>query len=359
MALPHGAVEFMVTAAVFYALALAALGFRLWSRHIQRADLAFNDYAVILGIVFCAGSMGMPFAACIKAGLGEHLQDIMTTDPTKLALFLKLFVPGQLFWAASNTSVKFSILSLYLLIFPSQKFHRLCYTVMVLSILYFISVVLEAFLVCKPVQFIWDKSIEGGSCKGENIAYLVSGITNLILDVIIVTMPMPLLLGLHMSMAKRLSIAAMFGLGIVICVLSLLRVIWIWNWDLTDLTYTVVPIAIWSALEPALGVVNACLPTMMPALTYMFGPGIFGFSRSGNSEGLSGKSKEALPSHESRGNFSNNRKPVNRDFERLEDEFPLTDIHVDSSSNFTNHSGGGITVTRKWELKEGRSEVRD
>jgi hypothetical protein len=62
MALPHGAVEFMVTAAVFYALALAALGFRLWSRHIQRADLAFNDYAVILGIVFCAGSMGMPFA---------------------------------------------------------------------------------------------------------------------------------------------------------------------------------------------------------------------------------------------------------------------------------------------------------
>jgi hypothetical protein len=86
---------------------------------------------------------------------------------------------------------------------------------MVLSILYFISVVLEAFLVCKPVQFIWDKTIEGGSCKGENIAYLVSGITNLILDVIIVTMPMPLLLGLHMSMAKRLSIAAMFGLGIV------------------------------------------------------------------------------------------------------------------------------------------------
>jgi hypothetical protein len=56
-----------------------------------------------------------------------------------------------------------------------------------------------------------------------------------------------------------------------ICVVSLLRVIWLWNWNLADLTFTVTPGAIYSVLEPTLGVVNACLPTIRPALTELFG----------------------------------------------------------------------------------------
>ena len=56
-----------------------------------------------------------------------------------------------------------------------------------------------------------------------------------------------------------------------ICVISLLRVIWLWTWDLADMTYNVTPGAIYSVLEPTLGVVNACLPTIKPAITELFG----------------------------------------------------------------------------------------
>lgn len=52
--------------------------------------------------------------------------------------------------------------------------------------------------------------------------------------------------------------------------ISLQRVLWLKHWDLTDFTYTVVPGACWSVLEPALGVVNACLPTIRPVLQKVF-----------------------------------------------------------------------------------------
>lgn len=116
-------------------------------------------------------------------------------------------------WAASNTCVKYSILSLYVDIFPNRTFRYICYTIMGVSAVYFISVVVEGFALCTPVQFNWDKSIPGGECHNQNMAYLAAGIMNLIVDVIIVVLPMPQLFGLKIPIAKRLGIASMFGLG--------------------------------------------------------------------------------------------------------------------------------------------------
>lgn len=124
----------------------------------------------------------------------------------------QLFVPAQLLWAAANSCVKISILSLYTSLFPNRRFVFLCYATMVVTAAYFISVLLETFLLCKPVQFNWDKSI-AGTCEGQNTAYLVAGITNLVIDVFVVVMPMPMLLGLRMSLRKRLSVIGMFSLG--------------------------------------------------------------------------------------------------------------------------------------------------
>lgn len=73
-------------------------------------------------------------------------------------------------------------------------------------------VFIETFALCKPVQFNWDKTVKG-VCYGENTAYLVAGITNLLIDIFIVVLPMPSLFRLQMTLSKRISIAAMFSLG--------------------------------------------------------------------------------------------------------------------------------------------------
>lgn len=136
----------------------------------------------------------------------------MAQETTDTPCF-KLFIPGQILWAAANTSVKLSILSLYTVLFPRQNFRYICYGIMTISIAYSISVLVETFVLCKPVEYNWNKSIPGGECKSQNQAYLAAGITNLIIDSSIVILPMPMLFGLQMSLPKKFSIVAMFSLG--------------------------------------------------------------------------------------------------------------------------------------------------
>lgn len=73
-------------------------------------------------------------------------------------------------------------------------------------------VLIETFCLCQPVQYNWDKSING-KCVGENTAYLIAGIVNLLIDTFIVILPMPQVFRLQMTLVKRVSIAGMFGLG--------------------------------------------------------------------------------------------------------------------------------------------------
>ncbi|OTA98713.1 hypothetical protein M426DRAFT_103609 [Hypoxylon sp. CI-4A] len=91
---------------------------------------------------------------------------------------------------------------------------------------------------------------------------------------------MPMLFGLNLSLPKRIGIVGMFSLGVLICILSFLRIIWLINWDLTDSTYGVGPGTIYGGLEPTLGIVNACLPVMKPALKRIFGSSLLGGTRS-------------------------------------------------------------------------------
>ena len=86
---------------------------------------------------------------------------------------------------------------------------------MVLSACYFLSVFLETFLVCNPVQFNWDKGIEG-TCDPKALeVYLAAGITNLVVDTVIVGMPMPLLFRLTMPRGKKVGVMAVFSVGAV------------------------------------------------------------------------------------------------------------------------------------------------
>ncbi len=81
-----------------------------------------------------------------------------------------------------------------------------------LTMCYCTVVLLEAFLLCRPFAYNWDKTIDG-ECADTTKAFLSAGIINLLLDVCIVVMPMPLLWKLKMPIANKIGISAMFSLG--------------------------------------------------------------------------------------------------------------------------------------------------
>ncbi|VUC26044.1 unnamed protein product [Clonostachys rosea] len=257
---------------------------------------------------------------------------------------VQLIIPGQLLWAAANTCVKVSILSLYTILFPVKRFCYLCYITIAVTLCYLVSVIVEAFALCSPVEFNWDKNIPDGNCEHQSVAFLAAAITNLLIDAFIVALPMPMLFGLRMSLQKRLSIAGMFSLGAVICIISMLRVISVSQWDLNDVTYATTNVSIYSVLEPCLGVVNACLPTIQPAIKRIFGDAVASWS-SHDSQGTPIDTKVSRNRERQHGHYIRDRN-----FRRLEDDIPLTTVRSDNGGDSDQNNGNAITVTRQWEV---------
>ncbi|KAI6080694.1 hypothetical protein F4821DRAFT_275689 [Hypoxylon rubiginosum] len=307
-------------------------------------------------MVLAAGFVSLTIAICLVGGLGYHLTDL---SPETTTLFWKINIAGQVVWAAANTCVKFSILSLYTGLFPNNKLARICYVLMAFSMAYLISVSILAFLLCEPVTYNWDKTIPDGTCNGVGTSFLAAGITNLVLDAFIVALPMPLLFRLHMSLPKRLMVASMFSLGGIICILSLLRIIFVNNWDLTDVTYTAPLTTIFTILEPTLGVVNASLPVMKPALDRIFHLEIFNWTK----EVFTGCSWSNT-TNVNTGNTSQDRLPPSANKSgsngrsvQLSDGITLPTIPSRNSTTGDMESENIITVTRGWEVDSHRESI--
>lgn len=83
---------------------------------------------------------------------------------------------------------------------------------MIATLLYLLLVFVETFALCRPLQYTWDKTIDG-ECTGEDPVYLIVGIVNCVIDTCILVLPMPLVFRLQMTLAKRLSVAGMFSFG--------------------------------------------------------------------------------------------------------------------------------------------------
>ena len=116
-------------------------------------------------------------------------------------------------------------------IFRLRPFRIAAYIIMGLSVAYGFAVLLEskysigacvvvtkqssALLICKPIAYNWDTTIEGGSCANQTQAFEAVGILNLLTDIAIIILPMPWLWTLQLPISKKLGLTAIFGIGVV------------------------------------------------------------------------------------------------------------------------------------------------
>lgn len=124
----------------------------------------------------------------------------------------KKLLIGQLLWVTCVTFIRASVLTLYARIFRTPSFQKVCYVVQGFNLAYFMGVVLACFLICQPLAFIWDQSVDG-SCGNQKSLDMFIGVFNLLLDVTAVALPMPVLWGLQMRKKQKLVISGMFSMG--------------------------------------------------------------------------------------------------------------------------------------------------
>ena len=131
-------------------------------------------------------------------------------------------------WVTSVTFIRASVVFLYIRLFPIRIFRRICYSVLVANLVFFLSTVLADCLICRPISYRWDLSriVVGGNVGGGNVGGgtgycghekpldLYIGIFNLLLEAAAGVLPMPVLWGLKRDTGKKVKLSGMFGLGI-------------------------------------------------------------------------------------------------------------------------------------------------
>ncbi|KAK4167901.1 hypothetical protein QBC43DRAFT_125777 [Cladorrhinum sp. PSN259] len=260
----RGATIVEVTA-VFWALAVIALGLRFWSLHIVKRKFLLHDLLIIFGFVFST-AIFICLIISVENGLGQHAVELMDT-PSKFTIFGKLLIAIQILWCIALTTVRLSIINLYTHIFSSSDRLRIaCYVMAAASIGWAIGSSLTIFLFCRPFAFNWDKTIDG-TCVNIDLAYVLVQSTNFLVDLTIATMPLPVLWKLDMPLRRKIVVMLMFGLGATVCAIAVARIALYQlalAYDQTDFTYSSATLYLFSALEALLMLSLACLPLLRP-----------------------------------------------------------------------------------------------
>ena len=118
-----------------------------------------------------------------------------------------------LLWPTANTLVKISVLHFYIKVFSVRTLARCAYALGGLTLAYWFSTVMTAFLICRPFAYNWDKVTINGHCGDVSTYYLSTAIVNLLIDVLIVALPLPLLWSLQMKTSRKIALTGIFSLG--------------------------------------------------------------------------------------------------------------------------------------------------
>lgn len=93
-----------------------------------------------------------------------------------------------------------------------------------------------------------------------------------------------------MEITQKIAVLFMFLLGSFVCFASLYRIITIVHLtQTTDISYAKSDVFIWSSVEPSIGIISGCLPTLRPLLMHIL-EAVFGYvpaSAHASSEGSS------------------------------------------------------------------------
>lgn len=160
--------------------------------------------------------------AVANLGLGT---DIWTVPFENITMILKIYYYDEDLYLTALPLVKISILCFYLRVFPQQWFRISCFVSMAACMGYAIAFLLVSVFQCKPISYAWHNwdHEHTGTCNDINAQGWTSAALNVILDLVVLSLPIPVIAKLQLNKRKKLLILSMFGVGFVVTIVSILR----------------------------------------------------------------------------------------------------------------------------------------
>ncbi|KAJ5177795.1 uncharacterized protein N7500_000494 [Penicillium coprophilum] len=252
----------VITSTCFaFILSTTSVGFRIISRMINGSGLFLDDWLIIFALIFEYG-ISIAGVVLLYNGLGTHIVEL---SPEQIVVYLKTLFTGSILYTGCIACIKLSILMLYRRLFPVKTMKFAVNLVSLIVILWAACGILAGCFTCIPTEKLWHPMVEGG-CMDLSRFYYGLQVPNIATDAIILLMPMHIVWKLPISKTQKLCLSGIFILGLLTLIFDIIRLVVLIELSTQgeDITYNQVPASVWTCIEPAVGIVAACLSNMRP-----------------------------------------------------------------------------------------------
>ncbi|KAJ5175433.1 uncharacterized protein N7482_001310 [Penicillium canariense] len=357
----------VIAVTVLGIIATITTGLRFYALRLRQVKPGASDFLIIAALAIVYIDIAIEYILTILGGAGRNVKEI---DPASVVITLKTILPLEALYGIVLGLIKTSIMLFYMRIFGLKASFRACvWITMTIVWMWAVSVILETFLLCRPLAYNWDISIPG-TCGNRNATYVVAGVLNLITDLMVMGLPLPFIWKLQLNVAKKMALCSVFCIGLLVSIISIVRLKSLMEIDFTNITRSVQMGVMWTVIEPELAIICANMPLLKAILSRML-PGLF--SSAGTKYGVSDPQNfERLQDPQSSGVYPMNRfdhevvrthiSSTNSNESQRNLAGKLGDVFTPSKSSveearplerrFDKHGGsGGISVTQNFVIQ--------
>jgi hypothetical protein len=124
-------------------------------------------------------------------------------------------IPLEFTWAISLSLCKSSILILYAQVFPVSYIIWTSRAGIAFIVMWAIAVILAGCLICQPFAFKWDQTIPGGHYGDQVMSFTITGVLNLLTNIVVLCLPLPCLCSLQLRLYKKIVLIGVFSVGLL------------------------------------------------------------------------------------------------------------------------------------------------
>ncbi|MCJ1353513.1 MAG: hypothetical protein MMC33_003499 [Icmadophila ericetorum] len=257
---------------VMISAATITVALRFYARLLRKLPLQADDWLMLPSLVLLIGLCSCSIIA-VHFGLGRHVPTVPLNDVVNL---LKITYAFGIIYTAVHWTIKTSILLLYRRIFTThdKPFETALYLVMGYVTVFAIAETFASVFGCIPISYFWnqikDSTLRAGTC-GTNfliVQKILNGLS-LVADFLILILPSIVLWKLRMTLGRKLGLTCIFLVSAFACAASLLRLVAVTR-EGYDITWADVQLALWTSIEPTIGLMCGCFPVIAPAFSSDF-----------------------------------------------------------------------------------------
>ncbi|KAK7969905.1 hypothetical protein PG988_008978 [Apiospora saccharicola] len=267
-----------------FALVLASLAccLRMYVRVFMVRKILMEDWMMLAAVLIYTPTSIIILHSIALGGTGLHTAQLTQQG---IIVALRAWYLGEVLYVPNATLIRMSI-ALFLLRIAVKSWHVWITRVNIVVILiinvgYFFIMVVQ----CTPPSFFWEgpARVPGaqGSCINKAIvpiSTIVHSVLSAVSDWTLALLPIAMLWNVQINLRTKISVALLLSTGLVAGIALILRASYVKEIAISaDFLHDTVDVAMWSVLEPALGIIAGCIATLRPLFKNL---GLSGLKRS-------------------------------------------------------------------------------